>query len=207
MTPLEEKLLRTDRDLITSLIPSGSHILDLGCGDGSLLAKLMKEKGVTGHGVDIDEHNLILSIERGLSVCQCDLDEGLIDFPDKSYDYAILNQTLQAIKKPDKVIREMLRVGTFGIVGFPNAGYWLSRFQLLFKGRLPKTPFMPFSWFDTPNIHSLTIKDFKDFCQSEGIDIISEINYICGRWFSNPIVNWLSNLFALNSIFIIQRKE
>ena len=198
-----EQLFRADRDLITDIIPQGSHVLDLGCGDGSLLSRLIEEKGIKGRGLDIDEHNLILCMERGLSVTQGNLDDGLGDFLDNSYDYVILNQTLQVIKKPDKVIREMLRVARFGIVGFPNFGHWFLRISLLFQGRMPKSSALPFEWYNTPNIHQLTISDFRNFCRSENISIIREEYYIAGKWRNSSLLQPFSNLLAVNGMFVL----
>ncbi len=199
-----EQLIRADRDLITEIIPRDSQVLDLGCGDGSLLARLIKKKGVKGCGIDIDEHNLILCVEQGLSVSQDDLDEGLGDFLDDSYDYVILNQTLQVIKKPDKIIREMLRVGRFGIVGFPNFGHWFLRMNLLFRGKMPKSKILPFEWYNTPNIHPLTIRDFKDFCLSENISIIREEYFIAGKWRKSSLWKPFANMLALNGMFVLK---
>ena len=198
-----QKLVRADRDLITGIVPTGSYVLDLGCGDGSLLSELKVKKGVDGRGIDIDENNLIECVEKGLSVCQSDLDNGLDDYPDDSYDYVILNQTLQVIRKPEKVIREMLRVGRFGIVGFPNFGQWRLRSGLLFRGRMPKSPSLPFEWYNTPNIHQLTIKDFRDFCLSRNISIIHEEYLIGGTWRNSKLWRSAANICALNGMFVI----
>ena len=202
-----DQLTRADRDIIEAIIPEGTHVLDLGCGDGGLLAELVEKKSVRGCGVDIDWQNLIRAMERGLSVYQGDLDEGLADFPDDSYDYVILNQTLQVITKPQTVIREMLRIGKYGIVGFPNFGHWRLRLSLLLRGRMPKSRTLPFEWHDTPNIHQLTIKDFKDFCTQECFTIIREEYFMLGKWRWSPLVNPLANLLALTGMFVIGRSE
>ena len=201
------RLIRADRDIITSIIPPGSHVLDLGCGDGSLLAELIKNKQVVGRGVDIDERNLIHGIERGLSVCLGDLDEGLADYPDNSYDYVILNQTLQVITKPETVLCEMLRVGKYAIVGFPNYGYWLLRLRFLFNGRVPKSKAMPFEWYNTPNIHPLTVLDFKRYCQSEHISIIREEYLMLGKWRDSRLVRPLANYCAVTGRFVLKGKD
>ncbi len=199
-----EQLIRADRDLITEIVPQGSHVLDLGCGDGSLLVRLIEKKGAKGCGIDIDGHNLIKCVDRGLSVSQDDLDEGLGDFLDDSYDYVILNQTLQVINKPDKIIREMLRVGRFGIVGFPNFGHLLLRMALLFLGKMPKSKALPFEWYTTPNIHQLTIRDFKDFCVSENISIIREEYFIAGKWRNSSLWHPFANMLAVNGMFVLK---
>ncbi len=202
-----DRLIRADRDIITSIIPPKSHVLDLGCGDCGLLAELVDKKQVIGRGVDIDEHNLINGIERGLSVYQGNLDEGLADYPDNSYDYVILNQTLQVIKKPETIIKEMLRVGKFAIVGFPNFGYLPLRLRLLFYGRMPKLKAMPFEWYNTPNIHPLTVLDFKKYCQSEKISFIREEYLMLGKWRDSALVRPFANLCAVTGMFILKGKH
>ncbi|RJQ65459.1 MAG: methyltransferase domain-containing protein, partial [Desulfobacteraceae bacterium] len=147
-----DRLSRTDRDVIMTLVPEGVRVLDLGCGDCSLLNQLVSERRIRGTGVDINGEHLVNGLAHGINVYQGDLDEGLADFPDGSYDYVILNQTLQVVKNPLLVLHEMLRIGDFGIVGFPNFAQWGLRRGLFFGGRAPKSPALPFEWFDTPNI-------------------------------------------------------
>lgn len=201
-----DNLVRADRDIILSIIPPKAHVLDLGCGDGGLLVELIEKKGVIGRGLDIDENNLIAGIERGLSVYQGDLNDGLGDYPDKSFDYVILNQTLQVIKNTETVVREMLRVGRYAIIGVPNFGYWSLRFDLLFRGRMPKLETLPFDWYNTPNIHMMTLLDFKDYCQTKKISIIREEYLMFGKWRHSRLINPLSNLFALTGMFVLEGK-
>jgi methionine biosynthesis protein MetW len=196
-------LSHTDRDRIHSMIPADTRVLDLGCGDCSLLGELVSEKNVVGVGVDIDGRRLIDGMKYGLSVYHGDLDAGLADFPDGSFDYVILNQTLQVVKHPLLVIREMLRIGRYGVVGFPNFGHWRLRTGLFFDGRAPKSPTLPFEWYDTPNIRQLSIKDFRDYCSREGIAIVRE-EYLFGSvWRRSRIFRPAANIFALIGIFVI----
>ncbi len=203
----KDRLIRADRDLITRIVPRGASVLDLGCGDGFLLSQLIDQKEVRGHGVDIDESSLIRCIERGLSACQYDLDRGLADFPDDSFDYVILNQTLQVMAHPERVIREMLRVGRYGIVGFPNFGYWRLRMGFLFGGRMPKSEALPFEWYDTPNIRQLTIRDFHAFCAQERVSIIRREYFMLGKWRKAPTVGRWANLLAVVGMFVLKRIE
>jgi methionine biosynthesis protein MetW len=198
-------LSQTDRDIIVSWIPEGSRVLDLGCGDCSLLRELLRLKAVDGMGVDISGERLIRGIELGVPVYQGDLDDGLADFPDGSRDYVILNQTLQVVKNPVLAIREMLRIGRFGIVGFPNFGYWALRMGLVARGRAPKSPALPFEWYDTPNIRVLTIKDFRCFCSEEGIRIVQETFLMFSRWRKARTLRPLANVFSHMGLFVIAR--
>ena len=198
-------LNRTDSDMIYSMVPDGSRVLDLGCGDCRLLGELVREKRVIGLGVDIDGRSLAQGLEHGLSIYHGDLDEGLADFPDKSYDYVILNQTLQVVKKPLMVISEMLRIGTYGIVGFPNFGYWAMRTGLMFQGRAPKSPSLPFEWYDTPNIRQLTIQDFIDFTDRERLRIVKEEYLMFSKWRRFPLARKIANVFAHIGLFTITK--
>lgn len=161
--------------VVSELIKNKSKVLDLGCGNGTLLKMLHDCKKVTGVGVEIDQQMVLQALQKGLSVIQDDIDEGLKAFGDKEYDYVILNQTLQSTEKPDYVIEEMLRVGKKAVVSFPNFGYWKVRAYLFFKGKMPKSERLPYEWFNTPNIHLLTIKDFYEFCAKRNIRIEKEI--------------------------------
>lgn len=164
--------LRTDLAMITEWIEPGSRILDLGCGDGTLLHHLRNERQVSGYGLEIDPANISACIRRGVNVLQTDLNAGLSDFDEASFDYVIMTQTLQAIQRPDLLLAEMLRVGREGIVTFPNFGHWRSRLQLSLGGRMPLTRALPNQWYNTPNIHLCTLRDFERLCSDQAIHIL-----------------------------------
>ncbi|MDE0227863.1 MAG: methionine biosynthesis protein MetW [Spirochaetaceae bacterium] len=189
-----------DYDEIVKLVPHGSNVLDLGCGDGELLHRLIAAKQVRGRGVDIEESMIIESISRGISVFQGDLDEGLRDYATGSYEYVILNQTLQATHRPLLVLEEMLRVGKHAIVSFPNFGYFRVRLQFLFSGRMPVTRDLPYMWYNTPNIHLCTRKDFLDYCTDKGVAILKEIAISKRGTISPLFANWRATevLFVLS---------
>lgn len=202
----KKESLHLNYSVITENIEKNSKVLDLGCGSGELLEMLIKKKQCTGSGIDINQQNVIESIQKGLSIVQGDIDEGLKEFSDKEYDYVILNQTLQSTEKPDYVIKEMLRVGKKVVVSFPNFGYWRVRFYLFFRGRMPKSKMLPFNWYDTPNIHLLTVEDFFDFCKERNIKITKSVYIKRGKINKNPIIKLLTNLFCEEAIFIIQKQ-
>ncbi|MDD9863158.1 MAG: methionine biosynthesis protein MetW [Gammaproteobacteria bacterium] len=164
--------LRPDQSLIASWIRPRAHVLDLGCGDGTLLCHLREARGATGYGLEIDAGNILKCLEAGVHVIQYDLDAGLASFKDNSFDYVIMSQTLQAIRYPRLLLAEMLRVGREGIVTFPNLGYWQCRRQFALAGRMPRTQALPFPWYETPHIHPCTIDDFETLCRAARIELV-----------------------------------
>lgn len=197
--------LRLGYSIITDMIENGAKVLDLGCGNGNLLVKLIEEKKVNGIGIEINQNAAINAMEKGLSVIQGDIDEGLKGFQDNDYDWVILNQTLQSTEKPDFVIDEMLRVGKKAVVSFPNFAYWKVRFYLFFTGHMPKSKLLPFEWYNTPNIHLLTVNDFYEFCKKRDIKILKYIFMTNANVKNNFITKLFSNFFAEEVIFVISK--
>lgn len=188
---------------IVELVEENSKVLDLGSGDGSLLKMLKDIKNVSGKGIEINQNCVIESIQKGVSTIQGDIDEGLMQFSDKEYDYVILNSTLQSTEKPHFVIKEMLRVGKKVVVSFPNFGYWKVRFYLMFKGKMPISKRLPFKWYDTPNIHLLTINDFFEYAKQNDIKILKAMYFNNGKQRKGIFVRRISSLFAEEAIFVL----
>jgi methionine biosynthesis protein MetW len=160
--------MRADLEIIQEWIPAGSRVLDLGCGDGELLAWLYANKNVSGYGLEIDPEKIAKCIAGGVNVIEQNLDEGLGNFADNSFDVVVMTQSLQALHYPDKVMAEMLRVGKTCIITFPNFGHWRCRWYLTTKGRMPVSEFLPYTWYNTPNIHFCTFEDFERLCLEQG---------------------------------------
>jgi len=171
---------RPDFAAIAGWIQLGSSVLDLGCGDGTLLSYLKDTRRITGYGVEIDDASVLACVRNGVNVLQSDLERGLSGFEDNSFDYVVLSQTLQAMKNSEIIMREMLRVGREGIVTFPNFGYWKNRLEVL-KGHMPVSENLPYEWFDTPNVHLCTVADFERFCSERNIRILERKVLTRGR--------------------------
>lgn len=193
---------KVDNKTIADWINQGATVLDLGCGDGELLAFLTRVKQVHAQGIELDEHALIKCVTSGLSVYQQDIDTGLSEYANKSFDYVILNQTLQQVKKPAFVLQEALRVGKKVIVGIPNFAYYKGRVSIFFCGRVPVTASLPYQWFDTPNLHFLSINDFRDYTKNNNL-IINATFFKSG----NRKVKLLPNLLAEYGYFLLAKNE
>lgn len=195
-----ELLGREDFAIIGDIVEPNSKVLDLGCGEGELLEWLAENKGVDARGVEISAAKVQKAIARGVSAYQGDIDEVLDDYSDHAFDYVILSQTLQETRNPLKVLREMLRVGRRAIVAFPNFGHWSVRISLLFTGRAPKTQLFPYEWFDSPNIHFLTVDDFDQLARKEGLTV-ERCYFIAGR----HRLTILPNLLAEEAVYLVTK--
>ena len=196
--------LRLDYELMESLIDDGAKVLDLGCGDGQLLADLIGYKGCEGRGIEIDEAAVLECVKRGVAVYHGDMLEGMECYRDGHFDVVILSQTLQQTMDPPRVIQEMLRVGRRAIISFPNFGHWVVRLQLLLAGRMPHNRLLPYHWYNTPNVHLCTVKDFQEFCERERLERVEEI-FLTPRY--RRIGSWLANWGAGLAIFQVRRLE
>ena len=194
--------INLEHQTILKWIERGASVLDLGCGDGELLADLVAKKNVTACGIDIDEQAIYKCVARGLSVFQQDIDTGLSEYSDQYFDYVILKQSLQQIQKPDFIMREATRVGKKLIVSLPNFAHYTARFKILFRGRAPVTTTLPYEWYNTPNIHFLSIIDFIEFCEMKKFRIEKSL-FIR----NNRAVKILPNFFAETAIFLLSKHQ
>ena len=196
--------MKREFKIISDLLPNNSRVLDVGCGDGTLMKFLSKEKNIDVRGLELNEENVNTCISKGLSVIEGNAENELGQFPDKSFDFVILSQTLQAFYSPVTVLDQLLRVGKASIVSIPNFGYWRVRAKLLFFGRMPETKSLPYKWYDTPNLHMCTIKDFYELCKNRNIKMkkIVGINDDKTSLINNNNIKF-KNLFSEVGIFLI----
>ncbi len=198
--------MRYDLKIIESWIKPDSKVLGLGCGNGELLHALKNNKNIDERGIEISEKKISECIEKGLSVVQGDISEEIIDYPDDTFDYVILSQTMQEVFNPYELIISMLRIGKKAIVSFPNFGYWRIRKQLLFSGHVPVTEHLPYSWYSTPNIRVLTLNDFRKFSTEVGFEICKEININTkSKDMYGKKINFLPNLFSTYGVYMIEK--
>ncbi|WP_133481969.1 MULTISPECIES: methionine biosynthesis protein MetW [Halomonas] len=198
--------MRADLKLIHDWVPRGARMLDLGCGEGTLLAALARDKQVTGYGLEIDPDGITACLAKGVNVIEQNLDEGLANFEDDACDLVVMTQALQALRRPDLMLDEMLRVAEECIITFPNFAYWRHRAYLGFKGYMPVSRSLPHAWYDTPNIHLSTFNDFERLCRDKGLSIVDRAVGIGdheGRWTSRL---W-PNLFGEIAIFRVARRR
>jgi len=193
--------LRPDLAIIAGHVAEGARVLDIGCGDGELMAELRDRRQVDARGLELDPRNVSLAVARGLSVIQGDADKDLVYYPDRAFDYAILSQTLQTARAPDKVLGELLRIGERAFVSFPNFAYWRVRWALFWGGRMPVTAALPISWYETENIHQLTIDDFRAFVAERGI-VVEQAWFLTGN---RRISSAAANLRAEHAVFLLRR--
>ncbi|MCG8316440.1 MAG: methionine biosynthesis protein MetW [Pseudomonadales bacterium] len=193
--------MRYDLATIETWIQPDSRVLDLGCGDGALLAKL-KEKNVEGYGIEINEEHIVECIKKNVNVIEQNLDEDLDNFGNQSFDMVVMTQALQAVHYPDKVIDDMLRIGKECVITFPNFGHWRCRLYLATKGRMPVSKILPYTWYNTPNIHLCTFRDFEALCHRKSITILNR-TVVDSNNNDNPLIRWFPNLFGETAIYHI----
>jgi len=195
---------RVDLLLLADMVEPDSRVLDIGCGDGTLLRILAETRNVDARGIEILQSNVNQCVARGLSVVQGDADTDLINYPDNAFDYAILSQTIQATRRPRDVLEQLLRIGQRAIVSFPNFGHWRIRSQIMFRGRMPVTQNLSYAWYDTPNIHFCTIKDFAVMCEELDAKVETSVALNAqGQRLGLKIPNFMQNLLGQQAIFLL----
>ena len=205
----EGAALRADHAVIANLIRRGARVLDVGCGDGTLLGWLQAHKQVDGRGIEIDQPSVHRAIAAGISVIQGDVDSDLPHYPDQSYDYVVLSQALQAMRDPRAVLLDLVRIGRQAIVSVPNFGHWRNRLHLALYGRMPVTKTLTYQWYDTPNIHFCTLADFVALAEKLGITIESRVmvNAVGSKAFGGKWRAQVANLFAEQGVFLLKTKR
>ena len=201
---LPDLSVRLTDELIMQHIENSSRVIDLGCGDGRLLERLRREMNCSVQGVDVERANLVSVIERGLPVMAADLDQGLTDIPSGSFDYAVLSQTLQQVKDPRQLLTEILRVARRALVVVPNFGYWRVRLEVLWRGRTPVTSNLPYEWHDSPNLHFMSMYDFRDLMHKMGLKIVKESPIIHGHAVDSA---WAPNLRADSAFYLLEQQS
>lgn len=197
--------MRSDLSLLTRWINEGERVLDLGCGDGALLAHLKKEKRIAGYGMEIDTQNILQCVAKGVDVIHQDLNEGLSYIDDKSFDTVIMTQSLQQTNAPDRILSEMVRIGKRAIVTFPNFGHWTTRIYLGLRGKMPMSEVMPYRWYNTPNIHFCTFKDFEILCKEQNVRILTR-TVVDNDHLENWKIRLMPNILGEIALYHIEKK-
>lgn len=208
MTTPTTQSIRVDHELIAEMVEPGSRVLDVGCGDGELLQLLTERRGVDGRGVELDRNKVNACVARGLSVIQGDADRDLANYPDQAFDYAVLSLTIQATRHPKPVLENLLRIGRRAIVSFPNFGHWQIRTGLLFGGRMPVTHNLPDIWYESPNAHLCTIRDFADLCGHVNADVERAVAF--NAYGKRLPIKWslsMQNMFGEKAVFLLKSKK
>lgn len=196
--------MRADLEIIQDWIPAGSRVLDLGCGGGELLQSLREHKAVQGYGLERDAEKIALCVERGINVIEQDLDLGLGNFPDDSFDVVVMTQAIQAVHYPDRLLRDMLRIGRTCIITFPNFGHWRCRWYLWRHGEMPVSEFLPYTWYNTPNIHFCTFRDFEALCREQQLRVLDRLAVDRDHRL-RALARWWPNLLGETGIYRITR--
>jgi methionine biosynthesis protein MetW len=199
---------RVDLMVVADMVEHGAKVLDVGCGDGELLRLLAETRNVDGRGIELSREGVNECVAKGLAVIQGDADTDLADYPDDAFDYVILSQTLQATRAPRVVLEHMLRIGRRAIVSFPNFGHWRIRVQVMFRGHMPRTDNLPYAWYETPNIHFCSIKDFRELCHAAGAKMVQAV--ALNAWGGRMRLKmpwWFWNLFGEQAVFLLSRRN